>query len=380
MTDELDRRVLNSYLNQYYQDSALAVSHFRLSSLPHYYIPEQGSLQSFKDYVVSLPQADRPETFGQHPNADISYMTDDSMVVLDSLVDLQPKTGGGAAVGGMTKDQMVYKITEDILEQCPPLFDLDEVMKEKSDDPSALHVVLFQEIERYNVLLGAIRADCAELQLGIKGLIVMSADLDAIFTAFSNGRVPSAWLKAYPSLKGLGSWTRDLLQRIEQLSTWAKGTYPMVFWLSGFTYPTGFLTAVLQMTARKNSIPIDTLAFEYTVMAGVGEKDIQQPPKEGVYVKGIFLEGAGWDSDRGQLCEPEPMRLIEAMPIIHFKPAEVKKKGSKGVYQAPLYMYPVRTGTRERPSYMISVDLKSGNVDPEHWIKRGTALLLSLAV
>jgi len=50
------------------------------------------------------------------------------------------------------------------------------------------------------------------------------------------------------------------------------------------------------------------------------------------------------------------------------------------VYQAPLYMYPVRTGTRERPSYMISVDLKSGNVDPEHWIKRGTALLLSLAV
>jgi len=51
----------------------------------------------------------------------------------------------------------------------------------------------------------------------------------------------------------------------------------------------------------------------------------------------------------------------------------------KGVYQCPLYINPVRTGTRERPSYMISVDLKSGSVDPEHWIKRGTALLLSLA-
>ena len=33
---------------------------------------------------------------------------------------------------------------------------------------------------------------------------------------------------------------------------------PRVFWLSGFTYPTGFLTAVLQTTARRNGLAIDT--------------------------------------------------------------------------------------------------------------------------
>ena len=33
---------------------------------------------------------------------------------------------------------------------------------------------------------------------------------------------------------------------------------------------------------------------------------------------------------------------------------------------------------RERPSYIITIDLKAGSVEPEHWIKRGTALLLSL--
>ncbi len=55
------------------------------------------------------------------------------------------------------------------------------------------------------------------------------------------------WLKTYPSLKALGPWTRDLLTRIEQLSRWIGDTYPRVFWLSGFTYPTGFLTAVLQV-------------------------------------------------------------------------------------------------------------------------------------
>lgn len=42
-------------------------------------------------------------------------------------------------------------------------------------------------------------------------------------------------------------------------------------------------------------------------------------------------------------------------------------------------MYPVRTGTRERPSFMVFVDLKAGAVDSDHWVKRGTALLLALA-
>ena len=105
------------------------------------------------------------------------------------------------------------------------------------------------------------------------------------------------------------------------------------------------------------------------------------PIKEGVYVKGVYLEGAGWDAENYCLCEPEPMRLLEAMPIIHFKPVENKKKVAKNIYQCPLYMYPVRTGSRERPSFMISVDLKScAGREPDHWIKRGTALLLSLAV
>ncbi len=71
----------------------------------------------------------------------------------------------------------------------PQPFNLEEVMKAKADDPSALHVVLFQEVERYNALLANVRKSCAELQKGIKGLVVMSADLDAIFDALFNAKV-----------------------------------------------------------------------------------------------------------------------------------------------------------------------------------------------
>lgn len=73
------------------------------------------------------------------------------------------------------------------------------------------------------------------------------------------------------------------------------------------------------------------------------------------------------------------MELIVPMPIIHFRPVESKKKSSRGVYNCPLYLYPVRTGTRERPSYIGAVDLRAGAAESEHWIMRGTALLLSLS-
>jgi hypothetical protein len=90
VTDEIDRRVLNSYLNQFYCEDALSVPNYQLSPLPHYYIPDNGPLQSFKDYIQTLPVSDRPEAFGQHANADISYMITDSNIMLDSILMLQP--------------------------------------------------------------------------------------------------------------------------------------------------------------------------------------------------------------------------------------------------------------------------------------------------
>merc|ERR1712167_515712 len=100
-------------------------------------------------------------------------------------------------------------------------------------------------------------------------------------------------------------------------------------------------------------------------------------PKEGVYVSGLYVEGACWNFSSGFFEEPRPMELISNMPIAHFKPVEGKKKSSKGMYICPVYMYPIRTGSRERPSYVVSTELRSGKYPSEFWPKRGVALLLS---
>ena len=391
VTDEIDRRVLSGYLNQFFCEDALRVENFPLSSLDEYYVPKEGPLDSYREYIATLPVSDQPEAFGQHPNADISYMITDSSITLESCLSLQPKQQSAAAGGGgaSATEALVDALIDDMLASTPPPFDHEALMRDKEDDPSPLHVTLFQEVERYNVLLANMLSTLKLLKKGIKGLVVMSADLDAIFDALANNKVPALYLKAYPSLKPLGSWTRDLTARLEQIRGWISGSYPGVYWLAGFTYPSCFLTAVLQTTARKNQIPIDTLGFEYQVMTQE-EKDLEkEAPDEGVYVKDMYLEGAGWDMDNLCLCEPNPMELVVDMPIVHFLPAETKaggdgkkekkKEKKQGSYQCPLYMYPVRTGSRERPSFMIMVDLKSGAGDSDFWIKRGTALLLSLA-
>lgn len=47
------------------------------------------------------------------------------------------------------------------------------------------------------------------------------------------------------------------------------------------------------------------------------------------------------------------------------------------MYECPCYYFPKREGTIGRDSFMLKVDLKSGDYPAEFWVKRGTALLMS---
>jgi dynein heavy chain len=198
-----------------------------------------------------------------------------------------------------------------------------------------------------------------------------------VSVALSTLRVPRTWGKTYPSLKPLGSWMVDLAQRCEFFTVWIDSRLPQCWWLPAMTYPTGFLTAILQVAARANGVSIDTLSYDNPILTTNDTSTLGDYPKDGVYVSGLYLEGATWNFPGGFLEESRPMELVSEMPIIHFKPVEGKKKSTKGMYVCPLYMYPVRSGTRERPSYVYSVDIRGGRFSSEFWTKRGVAMLLA---
>lgn len=212
------------------------------------------------------------------------------------------------------------------------------------------------------------------------GTASTTAELEEVMYSLNQQKVPRVWGTTYPSQKPLGSWMRDLSDRILFFSTWVNDQLPMCWWLPAMTYPTGFLTAVLQVSARVNGVSIDTLSYETPVMLSSEKNSIASHPRDGIYASGIFIEGATWNYPAGILEESRPMELLSVMPIIHFKPVEGKRKVAKGFYSCPMYMYPVRSGSRERPSYVVTVDLKGGKFSSDYWTKRGVAMLLSTSM
>jgi len=51
------------------------------------------------------------------------------------------------------------------------------------------------------------------------------------------------WLdKSYPSLKNLGGYNKDLLERLGWFTEWLEQGLPPVLWITRFYFTQGFLT------------------------------------------------------------------------------------------------------------------------------------------
>lgn len=379
VTDAMDRRLVNVYITQLFCEQAVSPqTEFNLApqlSDSPYIIPNDADLASAKLAIKTFPQLDNALAFGQHANADIASQIEDSSTLLDTIVSLQPKV---IDAGGESKEQKILRICHLMQEEVPPSFDAAAVRRGIGPraDPEPMKTVLYQEVDRYNILLLTLHQTLKASELGVQGLVIVTPELEEIIEAVLEFKVPRAWSTCYPSLKPLTPWMRDLVCRISALQKWINEALPRCFWLPGFTYPTGFLTAVLQTSARKNGIAIDSLSWEFPII-NTPATSIAQYAKDGSYCHGLFLEGARWDLDNSCLTEPIPMELCCSMPVIHFKPVDNKKKSIKGIYSCPLYLYPLRTGSRERPSFVISCEVRCGAQGSEYWTCRGTAMLLS---
>lgn len=130
----------------------------------------------------------------------------------------------------------------------------------------SLNTVLVQEVIRFNKLLKVIKQSLNDLLKALKGLVVLSEALENMSLSLFSNQVPQLWAsKAYPSLKPLGAWVKDLNKRVEFLLTWYEKGIPPVFWISGFYFPQAFITGTLQNYARKYIVSIDTINFKFQV-------------------------------------------------------------------------------------------------------------------
>ena len=125
---------------------------------------------------------------------------------------------------GKNSSQIIDELAADILSKLPNDFNLEMVMaKYPVIYEESMNTVLRQELIRYNRLTSVVRKSLSDIRKAIKGLVVMSSELEEVFNSMLNGKVPNMWAaKSYPSLKPLGSYLSDLMTRLKFFQTWIE--------------------------------------------------------------------------------------------------------------------------------------------------------------
>lgn len=135
----------------------------------------------------------------------------------------------------------------------------------------------------------------------------------------------------------------------------------------------------MQTFARRYKISIDKVKFSFTV-TDKDKEDIKPNNFDGVFIYGLYLDGARWDRDFKLLTDQQPGELYFKMPVIHFLPSDDYESSSQD-YQCPIYKTSVRAGvlstTGASTNFILSIDLPTEEA-PEVWTLRGTALLCQL--
>ncbi|XP_048669967.1 dynein axonemal heavy chain 5 isoform X4 [Marmota marmota marmota] len=366
VTDDYDKRLLNTFAKVWFSENMFGPD---FSFYQGYNIPKCSTVDNYLQYIQSLPAYDSPEVFGLHPNADITYQSKLAKDVLDTILSIQPKDSSGG--GDETRETVVARLADDMLEKLPPDYSPYEVKErlQKMGPFQPMNIFLRQEIDRMQRVLSLVRSTLTELKLAIDGTIIMSENLRDALDCMFDARIPARWKKASWVSSTLGFWFTELLERNCQFTSWVFNDRPHCFWMTGFFNPQGFLTAMRQEITRANKgWALDNMVLCNEVTKWMKD-DISAPPTEGVYVYGLYLEGAGWDKRNMRLIESKPKVLFELMPVIRIY-AENNSVRDPRFYSCPIYKKPVRTDL----NYIAAVDLRTAQV-PEHWVLRGVALL-----
>ncbi|UYV82973.1 DNAH8 [Cordylochernes scorpioides] len=232
---------------------------------------------------------------------------------------------------------------------------------------NSMNIFLRQEIDRMQRVIVTVRITLNDLKLAIDGTIIMNEILRDALDCIFDARVPKFWLKISWDSATIGFWFTELLERNDQFFRWVFTGRPDQFWMTGFFNPQGFLTAMRQEVSRAHTgWALDQVTLHNDVTKFYRE-EIAQPPPEGVYVYGLYLDGAAFDRKNLVLIESFPKALFAILPVVHVYAINSTAPKDPALYMCPVYKKPRRTDL----TYITPLWIKTF-VNPKHWILRGS--------
>ncbi|XP_044881276.1 dynein heavy chain domain-containing protein 1 isoform X2 [Mauremys mutica] len=171
--------------------------------------------------------------------------------------------------------------------------------------PRPLLRFLLEECGSFLALLQQVGQDlrCAQEQL--KGRPCQSPRCATILRALERGRLPRPWLPYAPTgPQGPSSWLQTLKCRCHLLCEYlgaVAGQPVPLYHLSAFQYPRRLLLALLQEAARAEKQDLDHYHLDQQVLPGLLPPS--SPPESGLYLTGLELRNALWDTRSALLQE-----------------------------------------------------------------------------
>jgi len=380
VTDDKDRRALHCILNNCYRPSNLKGG-TALSESGKYCVPTEGGYDEMLAFCDALPLVSGPEVFGMHENATITKDQNETTTLFTNILVTQSNASGGGGDGdGLTKEETMELVAKDILSKVRDEFDMEQVLiRYPVKWAESMNTVLSNELTRFNKLISVVKRSLVNVGKAVKGIVVMSAELEALGNSLFFGVIPVMWKgSSYPSLKPLSGYCMDLYARLEFFNNWLETTPPSVFWMSGFFFTQAFLTGASQNFARKYTVPIDQVTFDFAMMP---KTEYTNKPKDGVYTYGLFIEAAKWNKKAKVLNDSDPKILFVTAPIIWFKPLDKADLETYPCYECPVYKTSDRRGilstTGHSTNFVCFINVPSDK-DPSYWTLRGTAMLTQL--
>lgn len=390
VSDDFDRRILETYFDEYFGDFLLCQNNQFSFSAHHgsYRVPNtnKGNLDELKNHIENIPIITNPSVIGLNENADLQYFNDKMEDLWQSLLRMSPKE----QEGHQYMDSEIASVATEMIkiipisDHCNFPFQVSEIRENliRVDDTEVLspcNVVLVQELEQYNKLCSCMHSSLNSLLKALKGEIGMSDQLEEMADSIMKGFLPDLWAKATTSsTKKLSTWISNFRKRYEQYKEWTQSGQPKVIWLSGLHYPECFLSALLQTTCRKEGWALDETIL-YTVVTKFTDRKMLhsiENSMEGTLIDGLFLEGASWDIDNSRLTHQSGNDLTTELPIIKLVPMRKKTLGKHKYYRAPVYLTKSRRNANGKG--LVFEALLDTDIHHSFWILRGLAIIMNL--
>lgn len=164
VTDNWDRRVLNTYLEEFFGDFIFDQNQrFYFSRSDNdYTIPEAQDMEQFLQAIDDIPLFTNPGVFGLHSNAEISYFTTAAKDLWVNTLEMQTSDGGSS--GAVNREEYIERVASEISDKLPEVFDIYNIKKNKDyETPQPTQIVLLQELERFNILLETLATSLFDL-------------------------------------------------------------------------------------------------------------------------------------------------------------------------------------------------------------------------